>query len=231
MANLALVLLVVWLALVAACVATSCIGEAWRLADRLQGSAGLGAVVGAPDLHARDRFRLAAPVAELAGLAPIAFLDHAVLRWAGVVLVVFGIAGTLAAQWALGDAWRGDVDPAAEAGALMTVARSGSSATRSSPQPPRPPSAWRSSCRTSSRWPCSSRSCWRWRSRFGSSKSPTCCGARRRLSNVCGANRPLPCPGSDVFEANAEPGEHRGGTKSEGAMTEGSGTEISSDSR
>jgi protein-S-isoprenylcysteine O-methyltransferase Ste14 len=64
-------------------------------------------------------FAFAAPVAELAGLAPIAFLDQDVLRWAGVVLVALGTAGTLAAQWAMGDAWRADVDPAAQAGTLV----------------------------------------------------------------------------------------------------------------
>lgn len=41
----------------------------------------------------------------------IAFLDHPAVRWAGVVLVIAGIAGTLVSQWAMGDSWRGDVDP------------------------------------------------------------------------------------------------------------------------
>jgi protein-S-isoprenylcysteine O-methyltransferase Ste14 len=62
----------------------------------------------------------AAPVAELAGLAPIAVLDHAVPRWSGAVLVILGIAATLAAQWAMGDAWRADVDPELRAGTLVT---------------------------------------------------------------------------------------------------------------
>ena len=54
---------------------------------------------------------VAAPVAELVGLAPIGVLDQAVVRWSGVALVALGIAGTLIAQWAMGDSWRGDVDP------------------------------------------------------------------------------------------------------------------------
>lgn len=56
-------------------------------------------------------FAFAAPVAELAGLPPIAFLDHAAIRLTGVPLVLLGIAGTLIAQSAMGDGWRGDVDP------------------------------------------------------------------------------------------------------------------------
>jgi protein-S-isoprenylcysteine O-methyltransferase Ste14 len=56
-------------------------------------------------------FAFAAPVAELAGLPPIAFLDHAAIRLTGVPLVLLGIARTLIAQSAMGDAWRGDVDP------------------------------------------------------------------------------------------------------------------------
>jgi protein-S-isoprenylcysteine O-methyltransferase Ste14 len=54
---------------------------------------------------------VAAPLAELAGLDPIAVLDRTPVRAAGVVLVVVGIAATLAAQQAMGASWRPDVDP------------------------------------------------------------------------------------------------------------------------
>jgi protein-S-isoprenylcysteine O-methyltransferase Ste14 len=53
----------------------------------------------------------AGPLAELRGLAAIPVLDQTPVRSAGVVLVVVGVAATLAAQWAMGDSWRGDVDP------------------------------------------------------------------------------------------------------------------------
>lgn len=54
---------------------------------------------------------VAAPLADLAGLDPIPLLDRAPLRTTGVVLVVVGIAATLAAQLAMGASWRPDVDP------------------------------------------------------------------------------------------------------------------------
>lgn len=54
---------------------------------------------------------VAAPLAELAGLDPIPVLDRTPVRTAGVLLVVVGIAATLAAQLAMGASWRPDVDP------------------------------------------------------------------------------------------------------------------------
>jgi protein-S-isoprenylcysteine O-methyltransferase Ste14 len=54
---------------------------------------------------------VAAPFAELLGLDPIPFLDRPAVRWTGFGLAVAGIGGTLAAQSAMGDSWRGDVDP------------------------------------------------------------------------------------------------------------------------
>ena len=54
---------------------------------------------------------IAAPLAELAGLAPFAILDYPVVRFGGVALVVLGIIVTIVAQLAMGDSWRGDVDP------------------------------------------------------------------------------------------------------------------------
>ena len=54
---------------------------------------------------------IAAPLAELAGLAPFAILDLPAVRFGGVVLVVLGIVVTIASQLAMGNSWRGDVDP------------------------------------------------------------------------------------------------------------------------
>jgi protein-S-isoprenylcysteine O-methyltransferase Ste14 len=56
-------------------------------------------------------FAIAAPIAELVGLAPFAVLDLSVVRFGGVVLVVLGIVVTISSQLAMGDSWRGDVDP------------------------------------------------------------------------------------------------------------------------
>jgi protein-S-isoprenylcysteine O-methyltransferase Ste14 len=111
MAVLALILLVVWIVLVAGyrsylqCRRTRTLRA---LARTRRGSAQwwakLISILGV-------LFAFAAPIAELASLAPIALIDHAVLRFAGVPLVLLGIAGTLIAQSAMGDSWRGDVDP------------------------------------------------------------------------------------------------------------------------
>ena len=54
---------------------------------------------------------IGAPLAELAGLAPFAILDQPAVRFGGVVLVVLGIVVTIGSQLAMGDSWRGDVDP------------------------------------------------------------------------------------------------------------------------
>jgi protein-S-isoprenylcysteine O-methyltransferase Ste14 len=64
-------------------------------------------------------FAIAAPLADLAGLASVGFLDAPVIGGFGVALVVLGIVGTLIAQWVMGDSWRGDVDPSART-ALVT---------------------------------------------------------------------------------------------------------------
>jgi protein-S-isoprenylcysteine O-methyltransferase Ste14 len=53
----------------------------------------------------------AAPVAGIAGVKPLVFLDFVVLRWAGLALALLGIAGTAAAQLAMGDSWRIGLDP------------------------------------------------------------------------------------------------------------------------
>jgi protein-S-isoprenylcysteine O-methyltransferase Ste14 len=120
MAVLALALLAAWLLLVA--------GLRTGIQLRRTGDAG------AP--HFRDRpgspqwwarllsavgfaCAVAAPLAELAGLEPIAILDRSPVRAAGVMLAVLGIAATLAAQLAMGASWRPDVDPDART-ALVT---------------------------------------------------------------------------------------------------------------
>ena len=55
---------------------------------------------------------LAAPVLDLAGvLGPVEVLDGAAARVAGIALFALGLAATLAAQFAMGDAWRIGVDP------------------------------------------------------------------------------------------------------------------------
>ena len=53
---------------------------------------------------------LGAPVAALAGMPPLAIVDHPVVRGVGVVLVILGILGTFGAQLALGASWRIGVD-------------------------------------------------------------------------------------------------------------------------
>ncbi|WP_158885925.1 methyltransferase family protein [Amycolatopsis anabasis] len=56
---------------------------------------------------------LAGPVLQLVGvLAPVAMLNHTVVQGAGAALAVAGIAGTLAAQQAMGASWRVGVDRA-----------------------------------------------------------------------------------------------------------------------
>ena len=54
---------------------------------------------------------LAAPMAELIGLAPLGILDHPLTRGIGVMLAVLGILATFAAQVAMGASWRIGVDP------------------------------------------------------------------------------------------------------------------------
>ena len=55
---------------------------------------------------------LAAPVLDLAGvLDPVGLLDADVTRAAGIAVFALGLAATLAAQFAMGDAWRIGVDP------------------------------------------------------------------------------------------------------------------------
>ncbi|MEO3824699.1 isoprenylcysteine carboxylmethyltransferase family protein [Actinomadura sp. B10D3] len=48
----------------------------------------------------------AGPIAALAGLPAVGFLDHPAVQAAGAVLAVAGLAGTLAAQASMGSSWR-----------------------------------------------------------------------------------------------------------------------------
>ncbi|WP_280227384.1 methyltransferase family protein [Nocardia farcinica] len=53
---------------------------------------------------------LVAPLADLAGLAPIPFVDRTAVTVAGAVVAVAGVAATFAAQLAMGASWRIGVD-------------------------------------------------------------------------------------------------------------------------
>ena len=63
---------------------------------------------------------VAAPIAGLAGVGPVASLDSDAVRLAGVVLAVTGIVATVAAQWQMGASWRIGVDPRERTG-LVTA--------------------------------------------------------------------------------------------------------------
>ncbi|MQA84263.1 MAG: isoprenylcysteine carboxylmethyltransferase family protein [Streptosporangiales bacterium] len=52
-----------------------------------------------------------APLGELAGWAPLSFLDVPSLRFAGVILAGVGVLGAFVAQLAMGTYWRIGVDP------------------------------------------------------------------------------------------------------------------------
>ena len=53
---------------------------------------------------------VAAPVADLMGLAPISWLDSDAIGYAGAAIAVLGVLLTLAAQLSMGDSWRIGVD-------------------------------------------------------------------------------------------------------------------------
>ncbi|HEY8474237.1 MAG TPA: isoprenylcysteine carboxylmethyltransferase family protein [Natronosporangium sp.] len=53
----------------------------------------------------------AGPVAALAGMDPVSWLDHPAVRVAGTVLAVAGLVATLVAQADMGRSWRVGVDP------------------------------------------------------------------------------------------------------------------------
>jgi protein-S-isoprenylcysteine O-methyltransferase Ste14 len=108
---LALVLIVVWLLVVTVARAV--------LAGRRTGTAPIQFrdAVGSAQWWSKVISSLAvlsallAAIADIAGLAPFAAADHPAAAGAGVALVALGIAATVACQVAMGDSWRGDVDP------------------------------------------------------------------------------------------------------------------------
>ena len=55
---------------------------------------------------------IGAPVADLAGMSPLAILDHSMLRGVGVAVAVLGIVLAFAAQMAMGASWRTGIDEA-----------------------------------------------------------------------------------------------------------------------
>ena len=84
------------------------------------GFVGLTGRVGSPEWLGGALFAVAlvaavaAPLLGLAGvLAPSPALDHPAVRAAGIVLWAVGVAGTLWAQFAMGDSWRIGVDEGA----------------------------------------------------------------------------------------------------------------------
>lgn len=80
------------------------------------GFRGISGRPGSPEWLAGGAFVVAlvagvlGPVSALAGLDPLAVLNHLAVRWAGAVLAVAGIVGTLAVQLQMGASWRIGVD-------------------------------------------------------------------------------------------------------------------------
>ncbi|WP_199421659.1 methyltransferase family protein [Actinotalea solisilvae] len=54
---------------------------------------------------------VAGPIADMVGLEPLALLSATAMRTTAVVVAAVGVAGTYAAQLAMGTAWRIGVDP------------------------------------------------------------------------------------------------------------------------
>jgi len=63
---------------------------------------------------------IAAPLAELAGLAPFGPLDQPLVRWGGVALVIVSVVISVGSQLAMGRSWRADVDPDARSPLVTT---------------------------------------------------------------------------------------------------------------
>ena len=106
-----LALFVVWIVLVA--------GVRGYLMYRRTGRAAmrLGDPRGSPQWWSRRLSSLGfacgivAPLAALAGLAPLPILDETAVHVTGVAIAVLGMGISVGSQIAMGDAWRGDVDP------------------------------------------------------------------------------------------------------------------------
>ena len=107
----ALVLFVVYLLL-------GFVGRTWLQSRRTGdgGFRGISGRPGSPEWLAGVAFVVAlvagvlGPISALAGLDPLAVLSHPAVRWAGAVLAVAGIVGTLAVQLQMGASWRIGVD-------------------------------------------------------------------------------------------------------------------------
>jgi protein-S-isoprenylcysteine O-methyltransferase Ste14 len=63
---------------------------------------------------------VAAPTAELLEWAPVASLGRTAIRATGAVTVLVSIAASFAAQLAMGESWRADVDPDARTDLVTT---------------------------------------------------------------------------------------------------------------
>ena len=119
MAVLALIVLVVWLAVVAGLRTYIGYRQTGTVATLVRPETGSPAWWAKLISSIGFVLAFAAPIAELANLAPIGALDHQPLRYAGLGLAIAAIAGSFASQLAMGSSWRGDVDPDART-ALVT---------------------------------------------------------------------------------------------------------------
>ncbi|MCB1283401.1 MAG: isoprenylcysteine carboxylmethyltransferase family protein [Microthrixaceae bacterium] len=63
---------------------------------------------------------IAAPIAGLAGLDPLVWLDRDALRVAGIVIAVVGVLATAGAQVQMGPSWRIGVDPSERTGLVTS---------------------------------------------------------------------------------------------------------------
>jgi protein-S-isoprenylcysteine O-methyltransferase Ste14 len=117
---LALVLIVVWILLVSVVPSVLQQRRTGALPARYHDQPGSAQLWARVVSSVGIAFAVAAPMAELVGLRPVALLDHAPLRLGGVALMVVGVAGTLVSQRAMGASWRPDVDPQART-ALVTT--------------------------------------------------------------------------------------------------------------
>ena len=110
MAVLALIVLVVWLAVLAGIRTYIGYRQTGTVATLVRPETGSPAWLAKLISSVGFVLAIAAPIAELAGLGPIEALDHQQLRYAGLGLAMAGIVGSFAAQLAMGSSWRGDVD-------------------------------------------------------------------------------------------------------------------------
>lgn len=117
---LALILTLAWLVLVAGVrgylQARRGAAPALAFRDRRGSPQWWSRVIGAIGLA----LAFAAPIADLAGLAPIPALDQGWIQGIGIALVVAGSAISIGSQVAMGASWRGDVDPEVRTGLVTS---------------------------------------------------------------------------------------------------------------